>query len=105
MKKSIDISKISRDEKVLFLSRLQSGKFKLKPSTTDQLIELTFERLESGLYQCEQTGEEKTRLEIEAIESQYQFCIELVSDSKLPPEGFIFSSNKNSLENFLMKKE
>ena len=102
MKRQIDISKLGRDEKVSFLSRLQSGKYKLNP-VGDQ-PELTFERLETGLYKCDQTGEEKTRLEIEAIESQYQFCIELVSDLKLPPEGFIFSSNKNSLENILVKK-
>jgi len=54
-----------------------------------ELPKLNFDRIESsGLYKCQETQEELTSDQVQAMEKDYLITIEIVSDLTQPPEGY-----------------
>ncbi|NEW84563.1 MAG: hypothetical protein GZ094_19655 [Mariniphaga sp.] len=109
----MDISNISAAEKRDFLAKLQSGKFILKPGYVKPQPKM-FNRLDNGLYQCEETGEELTFEELDELSSSYDFCVELISSreqaAQQEPVDYYQLSNTNypdskALETLLTPKE
>jgi len=88
MKKSI-LKQVSKQDKIQFLTKLQTGNYVLGKITTPKET-LNFERLESGLYKCKQTGKLLKKSAVEALESQYMIMIEIIEDLKTPPAGYDF---------------
>ena len=88
MKQSI-LKQISKSDKLQFLTRLQTGHYVLGHAATPR-EELNFERLESGLYRCNQTGKELKQSAVEAFESQFMIMIEIVDNLTTPPTGYQF---------------
>ncbi|MDP3643840.1 MAG: hypothetical protein Q8S54_11700 [Bacteroidota bacterium] len=87
-KNQFNLAEIGKAAKVAFLKKLQSKKFTLG-GVTDQMQKQTFVRVPSGfLYRCIETGEQKTRQEIEAMETNSLLLIEIVSDLKDDPKGY-----------------
>jgi len=90
MRKKIDLSNVSKEAKIAFLEKLQTGFYKLKISKEHEQRSkrLTFDRLESGLYKCNETAAHWSRNEIEEMEEQYLLLIELIDKRDQPPSGF-----------------
>lgn len=86
MKQSI-LKQVSKKDKIQFLTKLQTGKYIIGHAVTPRQ-ELNFERLESGLYRCNQTGKELKQSAVEALEGQYMVMIEIVDNLATPPTGY-----------------
>ena len=97
------IKKISKQAKVNFLSKLQTGKFELTQAYTPA-PKLTFDLIpESGLYKCKQDGREMSRDEIAALPG-YQISIELIRSFKEPATGFeLFPFSREQYLDSLLK--
>jgi len=71
------LKRINKEVKKEFLAKLQSGDFILQPAYEPQ-PELTFDLQESGLYKCQETGQELTLSELESLPG-YRMDLQLVS--------------------------
>ena len=109
MKQQIDLSEISRANKLAFLKSLQSGIFTLSTAHEPQPGK-TFELIDSGFYKCKNTGEQLTAQEINALPG-YQMILELVAtraqvSHEEPVKGYILCpwSNNEYLNSLLKAK-
>jgi len=104
--KKINLKSINRDEKIKFLSQLQSGQYKLNLNN-EQQPNLKFDILPNGLYTCNEITDELFSWEkIQALGKKYDFVFELVDRTDNPITGIeLFNWSKSSdLENLLQKK-
>ncbi len=102
----MELSKIDTKAKREFLAKLQSGKFTLAPGNRQKGEAKTFNRTDTGHYQCDQTGEILTIDEVESISGQYDFCVTLVDTPQqvaglAPPEGFYLVNVRYGEDKFL----
>ena len=88
MKQSI-LKQVSKKDKIQFLTKLQTGKYIIGHANNPQ-TELNFLRIESGLYQCVETGNLISKEQAEALEGSYLVMIEIISDLKQAPTGYQF---------------
>ena len=109
MKQQIDLSIISKANKLAFLKSLQSGIFTLSTAHEPQ-TSIQFDLQPDGLYRCQQDNRILTSDQIESLPG-YQIIIELVStraqvSHEEPVKGYILCpwSNNEYLNSLLKAK-
>ena len=77
----------SKEQKKEFLTKLSTGDYLLNQYVEFPERKVKFNILPDGTYENKETGEIKTRDEIDELSGSYKFNLELVSDRSLIPNS------------------